>query len=449
MTDVGRAYDLVVSGERVCVDGELRPAAVCVTAGRVAAVVDIAEVPAGGRQVTLAADEALLPGLVDTHVHVNEPGRTEWEGFATATAAALAGGVTTLLDMPLNAIPPTVDPEALTAKLAAAEGKCSIDVGFWGGAVPTSLGRLEALSSGVFGFKAFLLDSGVPEFPPLDSEQLEVAMREIGSFDGLLIVHAEDAVSLAAAPAAGGGRYAQFVASRPDSAEVRAIERVIDAARRTGTRAHVVHLSSAAALPALRAARAEGVRITVETCPHYLALTAEEVGDGQTQFKCCPPIRGRSNRDALWRALDEGDIDLVVSDHSPCVPELKALDTGDFASAWGGISSLELGLAVVWTAARARGVGLAAVSAWMSTAPARLVGLARKGRIAPGADADFAVFAPDERWRVDARQLRQRHPLTPYDGAELLGRVRQVFLRGRPVTADDPPSGTLLIPEGR
>jgi allantoinase len=449
MTDPGDSgFDLVVTARRACVDGRLRPAAVCVSGGRIAAIVDPADAPPGRESIALAADEVLLPGVVDTHVHVNEPGRTEWEGFATATRAALAGGVTTVLDMPLNSIPPTVDPESLAVKRAAADGQCRVDVGFWGGAVPASLGSLKSLAGEVFGFKCFLLDSGVPEFPPLSAEQLEAAMAELAEFDGLLIVHAEDADAIAAAPSAAGGRYSDFLASRPDAAEVRAIETVIEAARRTGARAHIVHLSSAAALPAIREARDDGVHITVETCPHYLALAAEDVADGRTDFKCCPPVRGRSNRERLWQALVDGDIDLVVSDHSPCVPELKALDEGDFGSAWGGIASLELGLSVVWTQARERGIDLASVSDWMSASSAALVGLHRKGRIAPGADADLVVFAPDEPFSVDARRLRHRHALTPYDGAQLTGRVRRVFLRGRPVSADDAPSGILLTPEG-
>jgi len=441
-------YDLVVTAERACVDGRMRAAAVCVAGDRIAAIVDPSDAPRGRETVALAAEEVLLPGLVDTHVHVNEPGRTEWEGFATATRAALSGGVTTLLDMPLNSIPPTIDLEALAAKRAAAAGQCHVDVGFWGGAVPARLGSLKSLAGEVFGFKCFLLDSGVPEFPPLDADQLEAAMTELAELDALLIVHAEDADAIAAAPPAVGPRYADFLASRPDDAEARAIETVIATARRTGARAHIVHLSSAAALPVLRASRADGVRITVETCPHYLALAAEDVVDGHTEFKCCPPVRDRSNRDQLWQALIDGDIDLVVSDHSPCPPALKQLDEGDFGSAWGGIASLELGLSVMWTHARDRGVSLATVSRWMSAAPASLVGLRGKGRLAVGADADFVAFAPDEQFVVDAQRLQHRHAVTPYDGARLTGRVRRVFLRGRSVTADDPPSGTLLTPEG-
>jgi len=394
--------------------------------------------------VELADEEVLLPGLVDTHVHVNEPGRTDWEGFASATRAAAAGGVTTLLDMPLNSIPPTTSPEALAVKRAAARGKCMVDVGFWGGAVPDNLGQLRTLhEAGVFGFKGFLLDSGVSEFPPLSSEQLKAAMAEIASFDGLLIVHAEDPDVILANACPPTSRYADFVSSRPPLAETRAIETVIDAARSTGCRAHIVHLSSADAVPALAAARQEGVRITVETCPHYLALSAEEVADGATQFKSCPPVRDAANRDRLWQALANGVIDFVVSDHSPSPPELKRPDSGDFAAAWGGISSLQLGLSVVWTEARNRGHSLPEVVRWMSTFPAASIGIPGKGQITVGSDADLVAFAPDERWVVDLAALHHRHPVGPYANRTFTGAVRASYLRGGEIDRSQP-SGKLL-----
>ena len=325
----------------------------------------------------------LLPGLVDTHVHVNEPGRTEWEGFATATTAAAAGGVTTILDMPLNSIPATTSVEALNIKRVAADGQARIDLGFWAGAVPESLGHLAELhAAGVFGFKCFLLDSGVPEFPPLSADQLRQAMAEIAAFDGLLIVHAEDPAVIEANHRAHTVHYREFLDSRPPEAENTAIETVIAAARETGCRAHIVHLSSAEALPALTAARADGVRISVETCPHYLTLQAEDIADGQTQFKCCPPVRDAANRDRLWQALADGVIDFVVSDHSPSTIELKRLDEGDFGAAWGGISSLQLGLSLIWTEARERNHSLDEVVNWMAARPAQIVGVAGKGTIA-------------------------------------------------------------------
>jgi allantoinase len=379
-------------------------------------------------------DCALLPGLVDTHVHVNEPGRADWEGFATATAAAAAGGITTIADMPLNSIPPTVDLAGLTAKQAAARGLLAVDVALWGGAVPGNAGRLRALhDAGVAGFKCFLLDSGVPEFPPLDPAGLAAAMTEIAAFGGLLIAHAEDPGVIAAAPAPAGRSYPAFLASRPPGAEVAAVRGLLATARQTGCRVHIVHLSAAAALPDIAAARRDGVPVTAETCPHYLALAAEDVPDGGTAFKCCPPIRPAANRDALWQALADGLIDCVVSDHSPCPPASKALQSGDFGAAWGGIASLQLSLPVTWTAAAARGHTLSDMARWMAQAPARLAGLAGRGEIRAGAQADFCVLAPDEEFTVDTAMLRQRHPLTPYAGQRLRGVVRQSWLRGQPV----------------
>jgi len=440
--------DLAISGE-VLVDGAFCDAVVVVGGGRVLAVEPAGVHVDAAEQVRLRDDEVLLPGLVDTHVHVNEPGRTEWEGFASATRAAAAGGVTTLVDMPLNSVPPTVDVEALAAKRAAADGRCHVDVGFWGGAVPASLGRLGALAeAGVFGFKCFLVDSGVPEFPPLDRAGLDRALAEVAELDALLIVHAEDAGVLASAPASGGPSYSRFVGSRPHEAEDTAIAALLDLAGRHRARVHVLHLSSAAALPSITAARAAGIRVSVETCPHYLTLSAEEIPDGRTEFKCCPPIRGAGNREALWGALAAGTIDCVVSDHSPSTPDLKHLDTGDFAEAWGGVASLQLGLPLTWTDARSRGLGLASVVSWMATAPAALVGLARKGAIAPGHDADLVAFAPEASFVVDPARLHHRHPVTPYAGRRLDGVVRDVWLRGARVleagAITGEPTGRLL-----
>jgi allantoinase len=430
---------LVVRARRVVFPDGIRSAAVHAGDGRIAAVTGYDEAP--GDAVTLADDEVLLPGLVDSHVHVNEPGRTEWEGFATATRAAAAGGVTTIVDMPLNSIPPTTTLQALHVKREAAGAQVAVDVAFWGGAVPGNLDQLRRLhEAGVVGFKCFLLDSGVPEFPPLDDEGLRAALAEVASLDGLLIAHAEDARLIAAAPEPDGPSYARFLASRPAEAEETAIGGLIAAARDTGARVHVVHLADAGALPMLRRARAEGVRITVETCPHYLTFAAEEVPDGATSFKCCPPIREAAHREALWAALADGGIDLVVSDHSPCTPELKRLDVGDYGLAWGGIASLQISLAAVWTGARARGIGLEQVVRWMAERPARLARLPGKGAIAVGRDADLVAFAPDDRFTVGA--LEHRNPVTPYAGRSLTGVVRRAWLRGEPV--DGAPHGRLL-----
>ncbi|HYJ67814.1 MAG TPA: allantoinase AllB [Nocardioidaceae bacterium] len=441
-------YDLLIRAPRVVIGQAEVACTVAIRHGRIAALTQ--EDALGGEMVAenvveLADDEVLVPGLVDTHVHVNEPGRTEWEGFATATAAAAAGGVTTIVDMPLNAIPPTIDVPALEAKRKSATGQAYVDVGFFGGAVPDNLGSLRALhDAGVFGFKCFMLPSGVDEFESLGPDQLVAAMREIAAFDGVLLAHAEDAETIAAAPAVSGRRYADFQGSRPPIAECRAIELLVRLARETGARVHVVHLSSGEAVSLVAAARAEGIRLTAETCPHYLTLDAADIADGATAYKCCPPIRGRDDQDRLWDGLRAGHLDAVVSDHSPAPPELKSLDTGDFGVAWGGIASLQLGLSMTWTHARRRGMGLPQLVDWMATKPADLVGLPHKGRIAPGADADFAVFAPDDGFVVDTAALRHRHPVTPYAGCEAAGRVRQTWLRGRPISLGSAPRGRLL-----
>jgi allantoinase len=322
-----------------------------------------------------------------------------------------------------------------------------VDVGFWAGAVTTNAVDLCDLhDAGVFGFKCFLVDSGVPEFPPLDAAGLSRAMHQVAELGSLLIVHAEDAASIEAAPAPSGAGYDGFLRSRPPDAEVAAIATVAGLARQTGARVHVLHLSSADAVPLIAAAQADGVRLSAETCPHYLALTAEQVGAGQTQFKCCPPIREAANQDRLWDALAAGVIGCVVSDHSPCPPDLKALDTGDFGAAWGGISSVQLGLPVIWSRARDRGFGLPDVVRWMATGPAALAGLAgRKGAIGPGADADLVAFAPDERFEVEPGQLKTRHRLTPYAGQRLTGVVRRTWLRGVEAGQDgQAPAGRLL-----
>jgi allantoinase len=440
--------DLVFRARRAIVDDRERSCAVGVTDGRVTAIFDYDAPVDATDEIVLADHEVLLPGLVDTHVHVNEPGRTEWEGFDSATRAAAAGGVTTIIDMPLNSIPPTTTLDALATKQAAARRQAHVDVGFWGGAVPGNLDDIADLhDAGVFGFKCFLVDSGAPEFAPLNADEFAAAMKETTRVGALLIVHAEDAGAIRPFPA--GTKYQDFLRSRPDLAEQRAIDQVIALARETGGRAHVLHLSSATALEALREAREAGVDVSVETCPHYLTLTAETVPDGATQFKCCPPIREQANADRLWAGLAAGDIDLIVSDHSPCTAELKHLDTGNFADAWGGIASLQLGLPVIWTAARSRGHALTDVVRWMATNPADRVGLVGKGRIAVGADADLCVFAPEAGFHVDPAQLRHRNPGSPYTGRRLTGVVRQTWLHGAPIDPDGPATGRLLLRGGR
>lgn len=439
------AVELVLRSTRVITPEGTRAASVAVAGGKIAAVLPYeADVPAGARLEDFG-DDVLLPGLVDTHVHVNDPGRTEWEGFWTATRAAAAGGITTILDMPLNSLPPTTTTANLVVKQEVARTKAHVDVGFWGGALPDNVKDLRPLhDAGVFGFKCFLSPSGVDEFPLLDQEQLAASLAEITGFGGLLIVHAEDPHHLESAPQNPGPKYADFLASRPQDAENTAIQNLIDQAKRLHARVHVLHLSSASALPLIAAAKAEGVQITVESCPHFLTLTAEEVPDGATEFKCCPPIRESANQDVLWDALADGTIDCIVSDHSPSTADLK---TGDFATAWGGISSLQLGLPAIWTEARRRGRSLEDVVRWMSAAPAALAGLAQKGAIEVGRDADFAVLAPEETFTVDPAHLHHRNQVTAYAGKTLHGVVKSTWLRGTQIAdhgTPTEPTGLLL-----
>ncbi|MFI1443970.1 allantoinase AllB [Streptomyces fructofermentans] len=445
-----RPVELILRSTRVITPEGTRAASVAVAGGRIAAVLaHDAEVPAGAVLQDFG-DDVLLPGLVDTHVHVNDPGRTEWEGFWTATRAAAAGGITTLVDMPLNSLPPTTTVAHLRTKREVARTKAHVDVGFWGGALPDNVEDLRPLhDAGVFGFKAFLSPSGVDEFPELDQDGLARSLAEIAGFGGLLIVHAEDPHHLAAAPQRGGRKYADFLASRPRDAEDTAIGNLLAQARRADARVHVLHLSSSDALPLIADARRDGVRVSVETCPHYLTLTAEEVPDGASEFKCCPPIREAANQDLLWRALADGTIDCVVTDHSPSTADLK---TDDFATAWGGISGLQLSLSAVWTEAGRRGHSLEDVVRWMSSNTARLVGLDdRKGAIAPGLDADFAVLAPDEAFTVDPAALQHRNRVTAYAGRTLYGVVKSTWLRGERIAAEGDfaaPAGRLLTRHG-
>jgi allantoinase len=412
------------------------PAAVHVRGDVITAVTTYDDVPADVELVDVG-DAVLMPGLVDTHVHLNDPGRTEWEGFDTGTRAAAAGGVTTLVEMPLNSIPATTSVVGLAAKLAAAHGRLHVDVGFWGGVVPANEEQLEPLwDAGVLGFKCFLCPSGVDEFGHVTEADLRTALPELARLGAPLLAHAELPEPLARAALAVAEldprSYAVYLASRPRESEQQAIDLIIRLARETRARIHVVHLADADALPLLRAARAEGLPVTVETCPHYLHFAAEEIADGATDHKCAPPIREAENRERLWDALGAGDIDLIVTDHSPCPPAMKGLDSGDFMAAWGGIASLQLTLPVAWKGARERGYTPVHLAEWMCAAPARLAGLeGRKGCIAPGYDADLVVWQPEAEFTADTARLHHRHPVTPYAGATLPGVVEATYLRGR------------------
>jgi allantoinase len=428
------SFDFIIRARRVLLPAGEAGCAVAVRDGRVEALESRGSRLSAARELELADDVVVMPGLVDSHVHICEPGNTEWEGFATATRAAAAGGITTLVDMPLDSIPTTVDVAALEIKQKAAGGKIHVDVAFWGGLIPGNLDQLEPMwRAGVVGFKCFLIDSGSPDFPPVDAATMEAGLRVAGGLGIPLIVHAESAEVAAGLETVQGSRYADYLGSRPRGLENLAIAQLIEAARRTGGNAHVCHLSSSDALPMITSARREGVGLSAETCPHYLTLCAEEISDGKTIAKCSPPIREAANRELLWEGLRAQALDLVVSDHSPCTPDMKTAGGGNFAAAWGGVSSLQYALPLVWSGARSRGFSLGDVAKWMSAGPAKLAGLHAKGSIAVGQDADFCIFAPDETFVVDPAECHHRNPGTPYDGRTLSGVVRSTILRGERV----------------
>lgn len=399
----------------------------------------------------------ILPGLVDTHVHINEPGRAEWEGFETATRAAAAGGVTTLLDMPLNSIPATTKASALEKKRKAANGHCTVDVGFLGGVVPDNADQLAELwARGVFGFKCFLTPSGVDEFRNVTIEDLREAMPVLAELRAPLLVHAELPGPIDAATRDVNGKdpraYATYLASRPPNAEVQAVQMMLDLARRHQVRLHIVHVSAAEVLALLRDARAGHLPVTAESCPHYLTIDAEQIASGATEFKCAPPIRSAVNRAQLWLGLQDGILDMIVSDHSPCPPAMKRKESGDFFAAWGGVASLELGMSVVWSEMKKRGLGIELLAKWMAEEPARLAGLrSLKGRVAAGQQADLVIMDPNRYFTVDPKSLEQRHPVTPYAGRTLHGKVCATYLRGQLIYAEGKvlgsPRGKLLARE--
>ena len=430
-------HQLVIRAKRAVFPDGIRPAVVVVDDERITALLEDGAAVEAREEIVVPDDQVLMPGLVDSHVHVNEPGRTPWEGYESATRAGLAGGITTILDMPLNSSPPTTTVANLGAKEEAAQGKLSVDVGFWGGAVPGNIDQMAPLwDKGVFGFKCFTAHSGIDEYGYLGYEGVKEVLAKLAELDAVLIVHAEDSRILAEAPQDITDQYATFLASRPRAAENTAIEQVLAAARETGARVHILHLSSAEALPAIRAAKQEGVKVTVETCPHYLTFASELIPDGATEYKCCPPLRENDNRKALWEGLKDGTIDHIASDHSPCTVDLKVKDTGDFGKAWGGVASVQLGLPAVWSAGEEFGIELSDIARWLAANPCASFRVPGKGSIAVGNDADFAVVAPEETFVVDVEDLEHKNKISPYQGRILRGVVKRTVLRGRTVDRD-------------
>jgi allantoinase len=426
-----------VSRRLVTPEGIL-PGALLVEGETIQRIVGPSEIPANCK-VEDFGTAALLPGLVDSHVHINQPGRTEWEGFCTATRAAAAGGYTMLVDMPLNCVPATTNVAALNAKRQAARGQCWVDWASWGGVVQGNQVDLAPLAgAGVRGFKCFLVHPGIDEFTMVREADLRAALPLIAQTGLPVLVHAELPGTIDSATSRlqheDWRRYSTYLASRPDQAELEAIRLMLRLCREFKFRLHIVHLATAQALQELKAARSEGLPVTVETCPHYLHLEAEKIADGATQCKCAPPIRRHENRESLWHGLRDGVIDIVVTDHSPCPPDMKRSGDGNFRDAWGGIASLSMALPIMWTEASRRGFTLSDIAGWMSEKPAQLAGCdASKGRLAAGYDPDFVVFDPDSEFTVTEDRLYHRHPMSPYLGEQLRGVVKRTYLRGKPV----------------
>lgn len=438
--------------KKVLLPEGLQPAFILIENGKIAQVTSNKNDLPDGCPIEDIGGHIILPGLMDPHVHINEPGRTEWEGFETATKAAASGGITTLVDMPLNATPVTTTIEGFQKKLGAAEGKLRVDCGFWGGVVPGNAKDMEPLiKAGVLGFKTFLTHSGIDDFPNATEQDLRLVMPTLAKYQLPLLVHAELETSkpenkLEQDPKS----YQNYLASRPDSWEIDAIKMMIQLAKEFDSPVHIVHLSSAKALPILEQAKNEGLKITVETCPQYLLFTAEEIPDGDTRFKCAPPIRSAKNREELWKALQNGLIDFIATDHSPCTPNLKLLEDGNFMKAWGGIASLGLILPTLWTECKRREIPITDLAKWLCTGPAQLAGLAhQKGKIAPGRDADLAIWDPDPTWEIEPESLYFRHPLSPYLGRKVTGKVKKTLLRGSLIfeegTPLDEPQGKPLL----
>ncbi|MBI4057152.1 MAG: allantoinase AllB [Elusimicrobia bacterium] len=442
-----------IRSRRIVTPQGIREGVILTQNGLIHSVVSPGEIPAETHGLDVG-NSVIMPGLVDTHVHINEPGRTDWEGFETATKAAAAGGVTTLIDMPLNSTPVTTSLSSFFTKTKSAEGKCWVDLGFWGGVVPDNQDQIQPMiEHGIFGFKSFLIHSGIDDFPSVSESDLDQVLPLLSEKRIPLLVHAEtNAPRSPQSPHPDPRLYTYFLASRPPDWEDAAIRLLIDLCRKYRSPIHIVHLSWAGALPLIAQARKEGLPLTVETCPHYLSFSAEDIPDGRTEFKCCPPIREKRNREELWEGLKQGEIDFIVSDHSPSPPQLKEADSGDFLKAWGGISSLQLSLSAMWSQAHRRNISLSQLTQWMSTRPAEFAGLGkRKGKIAPGYDADLTVWDPEKKFIVDSSRIHHKHKLTPYTGETLDGIVQMTFLRGAKIYEHgrfpSDPTGKLLLNE--
>lgn len=437
--DFGRSIRMSLQAfcsQRIVTPQGVRSGALLVEGETIRGIVERPQVPSDVALMDFG-ESAILPGLVDSHVHINEPGRADWEGFATGTRAAAAGGYTLIVDMPLNCLPPTTTVEALEAKRACAKGSSLVDWALWGGVVGDNRQHIEPLAAaGVPGFKCFLVDPGIDGFAMVTEQQLREALPYVAKTGLPLLVHAEVPGPIKVATReldhADWRRYDTYLRSRPDDAELAAIDLLLSLCREFRFRLHIVHLSTSQALVALRRAKSEGLPVTVETCPHYLYFSAEQIADGATLCKCAPPLRSEANREQLWQALREGVIDFVVTDHSPCPPQMKRLEEGSFRTAWGGIASLSVALPVMWTESRGRGCTLSDIACWMAEKPAQLAGCGHhKGKISAGYDADFVVFDPESEFTLTTDRLRYRHPVSPYLEHRLCGLVQQTYLRGR------------------
>jgi allantoinase len=441
--------DFIISSQNVVTSTGIRPAALGIRSGVISGVMNPDQIPSDV-PIENFGNAVIMPGVVDTHVHINEPGRSEWEGFETATKAAAAGGITTLVDMPLNSTPVTTTLDAFRKKTSATEGKLWVDCGFYGGVIPGNNSSIQPLlDAGVLGMKAFLAHSGIDDFPNVTATDLRTAMPFIGRSGLPLLVHCELANNNSQSAIRNSKSYREYLSSRPRDWEHRAIELMISLCKEFNCRTHIVHVSSSDAIPMLRRARKEELPLTTETCPHYLFFCAEEISDGDTRFKCAPPIRERENKEKLWVALHDGVIDFIVSDHSPSHPVLKCLETGDFTNAWGGIASLQFGLSIIWTEARRRGYSVVDIARWMCTRPAEFIGMnTRKGVITPGADADVVVWNPERSFTVEPSLIQYRHKITPYEGKTLYGKIEATFLGGKKIfengTINNQPYGKIL-----